>query len=378
MLLTGFTWPWARSGPWPHKSTIPVKMLALPTLEERLAAGAIDPDQGFCFAAFGDQRSLADGEWQELIKHISVLHCEEEPILFVLDTGDIVDDGSHCNQFDLLAQILAPLDSIPYLLAVGNHEVDNNRDPIAREFLAAFLTELDPEISSERFYYKKEVGPLRMIFLDSSDMIYGDGGMLEDPTTPLPGSRAEAQFVWLEEQLADTSWEGSTLVAIHHPLIQSSKKHRDQAKALWSYRYKGRTLPDMLLDGGVDLIISGHTHTYERFRLRREDGREMQLVNLSGRPRTAFLWKGDGRRRAQDVAGNELSWLAEEGWRDLEGWRIFQEEAMLEDEADQFGLFAVDPGGEIWLEMHFLDDERPDGIRQTMPQKLVNHTIATP
>jgi hypothetical protein len=378
LLLMAFTWPWDRHGPWPCKSEIPVRQCALPTLEERLAEGGLDPHEGFCFACFGDQRALADGEWQELIGHISTLRCEGEPILFALDTGDIVDSGAHCDQFDHLAGILAPLDSIPYLVAVGNHEVDNNRDPLAREFLAAFLASMDSVITPERFYYKKEIGPLRLICLDTSDMVYGDKGFADWSDSLQPGLRAAEQFAWLAAELADTTWKGSTIVAAHHPLIQSSRKHRKQAQALWSYRYQGRTLPDMFLDGGVNLVISGHTHTYERFRLRREDGRELHIVNLSGRPRTSFLWKGDGRRRAKEIAGTEIEWLADKGWRDLEGWRIFQEEAMVEDEADQFGLFTVDPGGDIWLEMFFLDEDRPDGLRQEMPQRLVTLRAATP
>ena len=374
-MLTGFTWPWNRSGDWPSGSTIPVKQLALPTIEGKIASEGIDPAAGFCFASFGDQRALAGGEWQDLIGHISGLRCEGEPILFVLDTGDVVYNGAHGDQFDRLASILAPLDSIPYLVSVGNHEVDSNRSPLAREFLSAFLAPVCDEISPERFYYKKQIGPLRILFLDTSDLVYGDDGSAISPSTPERGSRAEAQLAWLSAELADSSWTGSTAVAMHHPLIQSSKKHRDQARVLWSYRYEGRTLPDLLADGGVDLILSGHTHTYERFRLLRSDGREMQIVNLSGRPRTSFFWKGDGERKAKEIAGVEMSWLQERGWSDLDGWRIYQEDAMTKDAADQFGLFTVDPTGEIWLEMYFLDEDRPGGLRQEMPQRIVSAAV---
>ena len=46
-----------------------------------------------------------------------------------------------------------------------------------------------------------------------------------------------------------------------------------------------------VIEGGVDLVICGHTHTYERFRLRRGE-RELSLINLSGRPQNSFLFFG--------------------------------------------------------------------------------------
>jgi hypothetical protein len=157
---------------------------------------------------------------------------------------------------------------------------------------------------------------------------------------------------------------------MHHPLVQSSRKHREQALALWSLEHRGRRLPDLLLDGGVDLILCGHTHTYERFRLTRADGCSLELVNLSGRPRDDFLWVGGAARRARDITGRESTWLAAKGWRQLEGWRIEQRAAMLDAESDQFAIIAVAPDGHLTLEMNFLDASQLDGLRREPPLTL--------
>ena len=104
----------------------------------------------------------------------------------------------------------------------------------------------------------------------------------------------------------------------------------------------------------MDLVLTGHTHTYERFRVTRRDGRGFHLVNLSGKPEPWFLWFGDGARRAQDLRGNEEAWLYEKRWSGLTGWTVSQEEVMTKKEADQLGLFTIDAEGGVTLSISYL------------------------
>jgi 3',5'-cyclic AMP phosphodiesterase CpdA len=309
-----------------------------------LAGEAVDPVR---FAVYGDQRALADGEWQDLVARIEERHGRE-PLHFVLDTGDIVQDGRHSDQFAMLTEILAPIRELPYLVAVGNHEVHNNRSAEARRHTARFLALTDPSISPERLYYSKQIGSVRLLFLDTNDLAYG-------PTAGLDSAdAAAAQILWLDEQLASTQPEECVVVAMHHPLVQSSKKHREHAVALWNRPYDGRTLPERYLDAGVDLVLVGHTHTYERFRVQRGD-RHFEQVNLSGRPRTSILWIGDGARRAQDIRGEEIPWLRERGWERLDGISIEQGAVMIDEERDQYAIVTVGPSAAIELEVVLVD-----------------------
>jgi hypothetical protein len=353
--VSGFTWPWEIGGPWPRSSTIPVTPLVSGRLELDPARRGVEA--GFRFAVFGDQRALADGEWQVMLRAIDSLAAGDEKLLFMLDTGDIVNDGVHDDQFTFLREILKE-SRLPYLVAVGNHELDNNRTPKARSNTATFLRYLDPEFSHERMYYRKDIGALRLYCLDSNDLVYGEAGENDGAETPAAGTRTAAQLDWLAADLArgasDTA--GFTVVAIHHPLVQSSTKHREAAASLWNLDWKERRMADILLDGGVDLVLVGHTHTYERFRLTRADGRSMALVNLSGRPRTGFLWFGRDQRRARDIRGRETKWLEENGWRGLAGWSIVQEDLMRDPEQNQFAIVDLGPGG-VTMTVHFLDAE---------------------
>lgn len=344
----GFTWPWEVGGPWPSSSETPIRPLDHPTLEQK----AVAEDRRVRFAAYGDQRALADGEWQEMIARIAALHAQD-PLDFIVDTGDIVQDGRHSDQYWMLREILAPVVDLPLLVGVGNHEVRNNEVQQARDNTGTFLSYLDPEFSSARMYYRKDAGPVRFLFLDSNDLVYGEGATS-------PPSRVDAQVRWLAQELEEArSWTGPLVVVLHHPFVQSSRKHAESAAVLWSYRPMGpgtATLPELLLDAGVDLVLVGHTHTYERFVLGKGD-RTMDLVNLSGRPRTALLWIGDGARRARDIAGKELEHLRAQGWRDLDGWTISQEAVMVDDEENQFAIFEA-ADSTLTMSVHFLGEDR--------------------
>ncbi|MBN1825381.1 MAG: metallophosphoesterase [Candidatus Eisenbacteria bacterium] len=354
-LSLGFTWPWEMGDPWPGTSETPVAPLERPAPEERAAAIDVDPAEGYRFAVFGDQRALADGEWQRMIAHIDSIDRAGPPILFLVDTGDIVYNGTHTDQFAMLREILAPVERLPYLVAAGNHEVWNNKSDAARAHTARFLAGLDPALGPERLYFSERVGPALFLFLDTNDMVYGGGR----------NERVPAQIAWLQERLAARE-EGvrTVIVVMHHPILQSSEKHRSEAAKLWNADHGGRRLVDLFLDGGVDLILTGHTHTYERFRIERAGGGALDLVNLSGRPRNDLFWFGHRSRRARSFAGREKEWLESKGWRIDEGWRITQEEVMTGEGADQFGLFTVGPDGAIDAEILFLGDDAPGGLRR--------------
>ena len=368
--LCAFTWPWDVNGPWPSSSERPVAPLSHPSVETALAGLPGGPSGGFRFVAFGDQRAVADGEWQALMAAIAARAEGDARLLFMLDTGDIVNDGRHADQFALLADILAPAADLPYVVSVGNHELKDNRSPVARQNTAVCLAGLDADFGVGRMYYAKQLGRLRLLVLDSNDLVYGDDGSAKAVATPAPGSRAEAQWRWLVDQLARPEPEGVvTVVAMHHPIVQSSKKHREAASGLWNLRVDGRSLPELFLDGGVDLVLCGHTHTFEQFRLAR-GGRAMHLINLSGRPRDSVLGWGAGARRARDILGRETERLADWGWKDLDGWTIDQVDAMTRDEADEFAVFDLPPEGPLSYTVHFLDEDAPAGLRDTEPRQL--------
>jgi Calcineurin-like phosphoesterase len=349
----------AAGAKWPRSSHQPVAPLKLPTLESRLERLTPDASAGFEFVAFGDQRAQIGGEGEALFRAVGRFALEHDRLLLAVDTGDIVDNGAYSDQFNRLSGILEEIGRLAYLVAVGNHEVDKNRTGPARENTARFLSSRHESLSADRLYYRKIAGRVRFLFLDTNDLVYrGEGRAAAEAAD----RRVTEQMNWLLGELADSTLVpgATTVVVMHHPIVQSSSKHRDQARGLWNYRFHGRQLPDILADGGVDLILTGHTHTYERFTITRRDGRGFTLVNLSGKPESSFLWIGAAQRRAQNIQGHEAAWLYGEGWTGLENWKIVQEDVMTKNESDQFGVFEVDKTGGVSLSMHFLGQPSPE------------------
>ena len=226
-------------GPWPTSSDRPVEPIPHPSLAERAAALGNGLDDGFRLIVFGDQRALADGEWQAMNRLIRAREESEDhdlPVLSVVDTGDVVDDGSHSDQFHMLTDILFPLREFPYLVGIGNHEVDNNRPGPARQHVVTYLggsigdlpTPAEPvDLRENRLYYRVDVAGLRILSLDSNDLVYGP----ESEHTDQLGLtyRGRSQMAWLAEQLDDPRGAHTTIVLCHHPFVLSSEKHRGQA-----------------------------------------------------------------------------------------------------------------------------------------------------
>src|SRR5262245_41445019 len=85
----------ASSFSWPRTSRHAAAPLAQPPLEPKLASLAPPADAGYSFVAFGDQRALAGGEWESMMTAIDALARQDPRLLFMLDTGDIVNDGTY-------------------------------------------------------------------------------------------------------------------------------------------------------------------------------------------------------------------------------------------------------------------------------------------
>src|SRR5215218_7052284 len=73
------------------------------------------------------------------------------------------------------------------------------------------------------------------------------------------------QMRWLKANLAATSDKRCTLAYFHHPRFSSGEEHGsiEEVKPLW----------DALYAAGVEVVLSGHEHNYERFAPQDPEGR---------------------------------------------------------------------------------------------------------
>ncbi|WGS48656.1 phosphodiesterase [Paraburkholderia sp. D15] len=154
----------------------------------------------------------------------------------VIMTGDLVDQGDP-EQYAHLKALLAPLD-IPYFLLVGNHD---ERGALR----AAFPDHPELQTGGEFVHYAVDIGPLRVIALDS--MVPGQSA----------GLLCDARLAWLAAQLDDARGK-PTVVALHHPPFVCGIDHMDALRL--DPDSAGKLAALIARYPNVERVICGHVH----------------------------------------------------------------------------------------------------------------------
>jgi len=168
----------------------------------------------------------------------------------------------------------------PWMPCPGNHEIEFNNGP---QGFTSYLTRYTLPRNGTEFpgrWYSFRVGTALFISLSADDVIYQDGGPLVGGPAPLvpaastgnpaiaPGSdfyirgySGGAQTRWLERTLLEASRDKEidwVIVQMHQDALSSSKTGNGSDLGL-----RQTWLP--LFDRyGVDLVLCGHDHDYER------------------------------------------------------------------------------------------------------------------
>lgn len=200
-------------------------------------------NQPIRFLAFGD--SGIGSNTQTLLAETMVA---EEPSL-VVHTGDLIypagADKDYLPNFyrpyrDLIATAF-------FMPSQGNHDIaTENGAPLLRQFV---LPRNGPEgIEPERNYWF-DFGPARFVALDTNMDAHGGVISLDQMKTTI----AE----WLKTSMkdCDASWR---IVYFHQPFYTGSA-HSAEGSA-----YVKEAYLDALEASGVDLVLCGHNHLYER------------------------------------------------------------------------------------------------------------------
>ena len=120
-------------------------------------------------------------------------------------------------------------------------------------------------------YYSYDLGGWHIVALNSN---CGEGEIRCGP--------GSVQVQWLEEDLAANDEAACTLAYFHHPLFTSGEYRpgEERMERLW----------EILYAGGVDVVLNGHDHNYQRFaqqdpegRTDPEDGIRQFVVGTGGR-----------------------------------------------------------------------------------------------
>ena len=209
-----------------------------PQIELLPGAWTTTPDH-VTFAAIGDNGS--GGRQAMAVAERMAKTYQQNPFGHVALLGDISYYGNFEDRYDdVFARPMRPLTDagVGFELAIGNHDRDLRHSD---EGLKAIEAELRLLGTPSR-YYKSTHGPADFFFLDSSvPGVFGPG--------------ASTQWEWLDDSIASSTSQWK-IVVLHHPLY-SSGRHGSTVGA------RNRLEP-ILVRRGVDLVLAGHDHHYER------------------------------------------------------------------------------------------------------------------
>ena len=201
----------------------------------------------FRFFAWGDS-GTGNGPQQDVA---SVIQRVVPDPAFALLLGDLVYDVGAWEDYDW--KVFTPYASlfrkVPFLTALGNHDVDTDQGaPYFDAFYLPTTTGAPGHPSETEHYYSFEHGMAHFACLDS------------ESSSSEPGS---PMYTWLEDDLEAAHARGQRwlVVYMHHPVYTRGTHDSTQEGEL--IRLHDNLVP-LFESEKVDLVLSGHSHVYER------------------------------------------------------------------------------------------------------------------
>lgn len=180
-------------------------------------------------AVLGDSR---DTNSNQILVAGQMLHWNPD---MILHTGDVCRTGARAEFIDdFFIPYQALIAEKPFYTALGNHEYQTNSGYYYKEFF-----ELPQKNSFSEDYYSFNENKIHITSINTS-LDYSEGSEM---------------YNWLASDLSNTNkkWK---IVITHHPPYSSST--HGSTTNMWN------TIVPLFEQYNVDLVLSGHDHTYER------------------------------------------------------------------------------------------------------------------
>jgi hypothetical protein len=225
----------------------------------------------FSFIAYGDTRGRHDGSdlqaehtlvIESMLATIRKSAADGDSIRFVLQSGDAVQNGAIARQLTVsyipLINRLTQDGGVPYLLAVGNHDVGTAtdlRDPRRLDGLHNYF-------ATNATLIPREGSPRRLTGYPTYAFGYGNTFFIAlDSNIP----DDTVQLHWLEAQLAglDRARYVNVAVFFHHPPF-SSGPHGGARVEPQAASIRAKWMP-IFRRYHVKLLFVGHEHLYEHW-----------------------------------------------------------------------------------------------------------------
>ena len=229
------------------------------------------------FAVIGDT-GTGDSHQRDVAIQLSSWRAKF-PFAFVVMMGDNLYGGDrprdYQREFEVPYKVLLEA-GVKFYASLGNH--DNPNERLYKPF----------NMNGERYYsFKPERASVRFFALDSN---YID----------------DKQLQWLDKQLADSGSDWK-ICFFHHPPYSSGETHGSAV-------LQREKLEPLFIKYGVNVVLSGHEHFYER--IKPQKGIQYFILGNSAKVRRGDLQKTDLTEKGFDqgysfmlieIAGDELT-----------------------------------------------------------------------
>lgn len=206
-------------------------------------AGAETGERTVRILAFGDSGQSSDGQFA-----LTALFEDEDYDLF-LHLGDMAYGSGTFPEFEehMFTVYRNFLHRVPSWPSIGNHEDKTDRAQPYRDVY--YLPEQAMREDEQERYYSFDYGDVHFVSLDSTD------GTVIPIYLDVADRFTDDMLDWLAQDLAasDATWK---IAFFHHPPYSSSS--RDNNVGIRNF------IIPILEAGGVDLVLTGHDHHYER------------------------------------------------------------------------------------------------------------------
>ena len=201
-------------------------------------------DDSFTFINVADSQGATESDYN---KYLTVLGQAEETFEdaeFITHLGDFVDDGNNESYWDWVLNN-EEMQSLPVVPVAGNHEARATDERLLNAIAAHYNVDIPEQDTSQGIYYSFTYENATFIVLNTNDINDSD-------------QISEAQMTWARSvaQNAQTTWK----ILLTHKAPYSKGPHYNDSDVIQIRQQ----LDQLTADCDIDLVLSGHDHTYLR------------------------------------------------------------------------------------------------------------------
>lgn len=198
----------------------------------------------FVFGFISDTQQFRDRH-EDIAKTIATQHSIE-PLQFLINGGDVVQTGNlEQDWIDYFLGGKLYLMSIPQIAAIGNHDYRGNDGSLIPKYFQQFMRWNGSDKFGNLFF---DFPTFQLLILNSN---FSQFSFLEE----------DQVWNWLEDKMIDAEKKKKPLIIATHFPAFSSSLNRFSSLTVMKLR---NVLAPLAERYKVPLILSGHTHMYER------------------------------------------------------------------------------------------------------------------